>query len=125
MEVIILAGGFGSRLDEITKIIPKPLVKIGGTPIIEHIIKSFVRSNNLSFIIALGYKGNLIKDYLEIAYPNRKFIFIEINPYMGKGSGLGYTLKCCKKYIKEDFYFHTNDSIIMCGGEEEIDAWRC
>jgi len=63
MEVIILAGGFGSRLDEITKIIPKPLVKIGGLPIIEHIIKSFVKSNNLNFIIALGYKGEKIVEY--------------------------------------------------------------
>ena len=97
MEVIILAGGFGSRLDEITKIIPKPLVKIGGTPIIEHIIKSFVRSHNLSFIIALGYKGEKIVEYFtnnNISYKIKKKLK---NGYSIKKTY--YKKKCTIKFL--------------------------
>ena len=63
MKVVILAGGYGTRLGTLTEIIPKPLVRIGGIPIIEHIITSFRRYGFNDFIIPLGYKGNEIKQY--------------------------------------------------------------
>jgi glucose-1-phosphate cytidylyltransferase len=63
MKVIILAGGAGSRLGDITKVIPKPLVKIGKIPIIVHIINIYLNYNINEFVIALGYKGNKIVEY--------------------------------------------------------------
>ena len=63
MKVIILAGGSGSRLGDITKIIPKPLVKIGKFPILLHIISIYLNYNINEFIIALGYKGDKIVEY--------------------------------------------------------------
>jgi glucose-1-phosphate cytidylyltransferase len=63
MKSIILAGGFGSRLEEITKIIPKPLVKLRNIPILIHVLKIFVKHNKKDFIIALGYKGEKIVEY--------------------------------------------------------------
>ena len=64
MKVVILAGGFGTRLSEYTDSIPKPMVKIGGKPIIWHLLK-ILNSNGINnFIICLGYKGNVIKNYL-------------------------------------------------------------
>lgn len=63
MKVVILAGGYGTRLGTLTQTIPKPLVRIGGIPIIEHIITSFRRYGFNDFIIPLGYKGNEIKRY--------------------------------------------------------------
>jgi glucose-1-phosphate cytidylyltransferase len=66
LKVLILAGGFGSRLDNLTKSIPKPMVKIGKDPIIVHIIRIYLRFNIKNFYIALGYKGNeLIKFFLK------------------------------------------------------------
>lgn len=62
-ELIIFAGGYGSRLSEETKIIPKPLVEIGDRPIIWHIMKHYEYYNIRNFIIALGYKGVAIKKY--------------------------------------------------------------
>ena len=62
MKVIILAGGKGTRLSEYTSNIPKPMVEIGGKPIIEHIISHYSKYNFNDFLIALGYKSNLIKD---------------------------------------------------------------
>ena len=64
MYAVILAGGKGSRLGSLTKSIPKPMVKIGGKPIIWHLLK-ILNSNGINnFIICLGYKGNVIKNYL-------------------------------------------------------------
>jgi glucose-1-phosphate cytidylyltransferase len=63
MKVIILAGGFGTRLSEYTNIIPKPMVAIGGKPMLWHIMKTYAHFNHKDFYIALGYKAELIKDY--------------------------------------------------------------
>ena len=63
MKVIILAGGYGSRLSEYTDTIPKPMVQIGNKPIIWHIMNLYAQYNYKDFIIALGYRGEIIKQY--------------------------------------------------------------
>ena len=63
MKVVILAGGLGTRLAEYTELIPKPLVKIGSMPIIWHIMKFYSQQGYNDFVIPLGYKGELIKDF--------------------------------------------------------------
>ncbi|MGC9197066.1 MAG: glucose-1-phosphate cytidylyltransferase [Syntrophobacteraceae bacterium] len=63
MKVGILAGGLGTRLAEETLVKPKPMVEIGGKPIIWHIMRSFADYGCREFVIALGYKGEMIKDY--------------------------------------------------------------
>ena len=63
MKVLILAGGFGTRLSEETDLIPKPLVKIGEKPILWHIMKHYSAFGFNEFVILLGYKGDMIEDY--------------------------------------------------------------
>jgi glucose-1-phosphate cytidylyltransferase len=63
MKVVILAGGFGTRLSEYTKLIPKPMVEIGGKPILWHIMRHYAHYGFKDFVIALGYKGEVIKNY--------------------------------------------------------------
>lgn len=63
MKVVILAGGFGTRLSEYTDKIPKPMVSIGGIPILVHIMTYFSKYGYNEFIIALGYKADYVKDY--------------------------------------------------------------
>ena len=63
MKVIILAGGFGTRLSEFTDLIPKPMVPIGGKPILWHIMKTYAYYGHKDFYIALGYKSEVIKEY--------------------------------------------------------------
>ena len=63
MKVIILAGGFGTRLTEYTESIPKPMVPIGGKPILWHIMQRYAQYDHKDFYIALGYKAEIIKDY--------------------------------------------------------------
>ena len=63
MKCVILAGGLGTRLSEETVIKPKPMVEIGGHPIIWHIMKIYSHYGINDFIICLGYKGYLIKEF--------------------------------------------------------------
>lgn len=64
MDVVILAGGKGSRLGYLTKSIPKPMVKVGDKPIVWHIMKIFASQGYKNFIVCLGYKGNILKKYI-------------------------------------------------------------
>ena len=63
MKVVILAGGYGTRLSEETDVIPKPMIEIGERPLLWHLMKSFSSHGFNEFIIALGYKGEIIKHY--------------------------------------------------------------
>ena len=68
MKIILLAGGLGTRLSEYTKTIPKPMIDIGGKPILFHIMKQYAKYGHKDFYIALGYKGEVIKKFF-----NKKF----------------------------------------------------
>lgn len=63
MKVILLAGGFGTRLAEYTDVIPKPMVPVGGKPILWHIMQTYASFGHKDFYVALGYKAEVIKDY--------------------------------------------------------------
>ena len=63
MKVVLLAGGYGTRISEYTDSIPKPLIPIGGKPIIWHIMKTYAQANLKDFVVCAGYKGNVIKEY--------------------------------------------------------------
>jgi glucose-1-phosphate cytidylyltransferase len=63
MKVFILAGGLGTRLSEFTGLIPKPMIKVGGKPILWHIMQTFASFNHKDFYIALGYKSEVIKEF--------------------------------------------------------------
>jgi glucose-1-phosphate cytidylyltransferase len=94
MKVVILCGGLGSRLAEETKLIPKPMVKIGNIPIIEHIIKIYQFYGFNDFILATGYKNNVIKKY----FKNRKNVQCV---YTGKDTLTGGRLLRLKKFFKK------------------------
>jgi len=108
MKVVILAGGFGTRISEYTKFIPKPMIKIKGTPILIHIMKHYAKFGFNEFYIALGYKGNVIKDY----FRNNKFNW-KINLInTGINTMTGGRLKKLKKYLKkEDFFLTYGDGL--------------
>lgn len=63
MKVVLLAGGFGTRLSEYTEVIPKPMVTVGSKPILWHIMQSYAHYGHNDFYVALGYKAEVIKDY--------------------------------------------------------------
>lgn len=65
MKIVILCGGKGTRISEETKLIPKPMIKIGKKPILKHIIKIYQKFGFNEFILALGYKSEVIKKYIK------------------------------------------------------------
>ena len=65
IKTIILAGGYGTRLGDVTDTIPKPMVEIGGIPIIVHIMNHYAHYGHNEFYIALGYKADYIKKYFD------------------------------------------------------------
>ena len=104
MKVVILCGGLGTRLSEETKTKPKPMVKIGSKPIIWHLIKYFQYYGFNDFLLATGYKSNVIKKYFEntnIKNTNIKLI------YTGKDTLTGGRILRLKKYIKDDEFLMT------------------
>ena len=108
MKVIILAGGFGTRLSEYTKTIPKPMIDINGKPILFHIMKQYANYGFKNFYIALGYKGEVIKRFFK-----RKFFDCNIHLIeTGKNTMTGGRLKRLKKYIgKETFMMTYGDGL--------------
>ena len=65
MKVVILAGGLGTRISEYSEVIPKPMIPIGGKPILQHIMEIYAKYGYKDFIIALGYKGEIIKNFFK------------------------------------------------------------
>ncbi len=101
MKVVILAGGLGSRLSEETDKIPKPMVKIGNKPIIDHIINHYTKFGFSDVIICGGYKKEIIIDY----YKDHKKIHVEDT---GLNSESGSRVKKIKNLIgKDDNFFMT------------------
>ena len=103
MKVVILVGGFGTRLSEYTKTIPKPMVDIAGKPMLLHIMKQYAKYGFKDFYIALGYKGEIIKKFF-----NKKFFDWNINLIeTGKNTMTGGRLKRLKKHIGEETFMMT------------------
>tara|TARA_Y100000816_G_scaffold292619_1_gene289169 strand:+ start:3989 stop:4681 length:693 start_codon:yes stop_codon:yes gene_type:complete len=103
MKVVILAGGYGTRLSEYTKLIPKPMVKIGGKPIILRIINLYKKYGFKEFYIALGYKGNVIRNFFK-----KKIKGVEINLIeTGKNTMTGGRLKRLKKFLGNETFLMT------------------
>ena len=103
MKLIILAGGYGTRLAEETVLKPKPLVKIGNKPIIWHIMKIYSFFGINDFIICLGYKGHILKEELSKYKKNEKWNVEFVNT--GLNTMTGGRLKRVKKFIKNDKNF--------------------
>ncbi|MFQ2204722.1 glucose-1-phosphate cytidylyltransferase [Aeromonas hydrophila] len=78
MKVLILAGGFGTRLSEETDVRPKPMVEIGGKPILWHIMKMYSQHGYNDFIILLGYKGYYIKEYFYNYFLHQSDVTIDL-----------------------------------------------
>ena len=95
MKVILLAGGFGTRLSEYTDSIPKPMVQIGDKPMLWHIMSIYAKYNYKDFVIAAGYKSEVIKEYFS---KNTKDWIVELVE-TGKNTMTGGRVKRLQKII--------------------------
>ncbi len=130
MKVVILAGGLGTRLSEETKLIPKPMVEIGGKPILWHIMKIYSYYGFNDFVVLTGYKSHVVKDYFVHYYQRYSDITVDMvnnsvdihrmqtEPwkvtmlYTGENTMTGSRIKKAQKYIgKEPFMLTYGDGV--------------
>ena len=139
MKVLILAGGLGTRLSEETKLVPKPMVEIGGKPIIWHIMKLYSYYGFNDFVILTGYKSHVIKDYFVHYYQQYSDITVnminnsvEIHKmqtepckvtmlYTGQDTMTGGRIKKAQEYVgKEPFLLTYGDGVSNVNIDELI-----
>ena len=97
MKCIILAGGKGTRISELTKEIPKPMIKVAGKPILYHIMKHYSKHGFNEFILAVGYKKNIIYNYFKNKkFPNWKVSIVDTGQKTMTGGRLKRLKKICR-----------------------------
>ena len=120
-KVCITTAGIGSRLNKLTTHYNKALITVDNQPVISNIINSF--NKNITFVIAIGFLGDQVKSYLELAHPKNKFIFIKVKKFQGSGSSLGHTLLCCQKKLNDPFIYVACDSFFNGTLDEPNHNW--
>jgi CTP:phosphocholine cytidylyltransferase-like protein/thiamine kinase-like enzyme len=132
-KILITTSGLGLRLGELSKYTNKSLIKLGDKAIISHIIDSYPTGD---FVITLGYFGEYVQQYLEMAHPDRNFEFVWVDPYEGEGSGLITSMSFAKDKLQCPFIFNVCDTILKsipppltnnwmaCGTSLEPDLYR-
>ena len=110
LKVLITTSGIGSRLGKLTDFTNKSLVRIGDKPAISYIIEYYPKDTN--YIITLGHFGSYVKEFIKLAYPDRKFTFVKVDNFKGKGSSLGYSILQAKNKLQCPFIFHASDTIL-------------
>jgi len=121
-KVLITTSGVGSRLGDFTKYTNKSLLRIGNKPAISYIVESYPIETK--YVITLGYFGNQVKDFLEIAYPEREFEFVWVEKFEGEGSSLLYSISHAKNSLQEPFIFHASDTIVTEGIPAPTENWN-
>ena len=109
LDVLITCSGLGSRLGEITKYTNKSLVRIGAKPTLSWIIDSY--SKDVRFVLTVGHYADHVRQYVNIAYPDRNIDVVDVDKFEGKGSNLAYSMLCAKSKLKKEFVFHACDTI--------------
>jgi glucose-1-phosphate cytidylyltransferase len=108
MQVVILAGGFGTRLSEETDLIPKPMVRIGNIPILQHIMNYYAEFGHRDFVVALGYKADVIVDYFATT-KNSKFNINLVDT--GMDTSTGGRIKMLENKLDDEFMLTYGDGL--------------
>lgn len=139
MKAMILAGGLGTRLEEETHLRPKPLIEVGGKPLLWHIMKTYSAHNINDFVICLGYKGYMVKEYFKNYFLHSSDVTIDIKnnkmevhqihaePWRvtlvdtGEKTMTGGRIKRAKKYANETFCLTYGDGLTNSNITNTID----
>ncbi len=112
MQVVILAGGFGTRLSEETDLIPKPMVTIGGLPILLHIMHYYAAYGHKDFVVALGYKQEIIRQYFDRHLPSLADLGWTVTlADTGLSTGTGGRISLLKSVLEKEFMFTYGDGL--------------
>lgn len=121
MQVVILAGGYGTRLSEETDLIPKPMVRIGNVPILQHIIDYYSGFGHVDFVVALGYKSEVITEYFD------KVKNSELNIELvetGLDTSTGGRIKKLESILNDEFMLTYGDGLSNVNIDDLLDHHR-
>ncbi len=125
MQVVILAGGFGTRLSEETDVIPKPMVRIGNVPILRHIMNYYAKFGHTDFIVALGYKANLIIEYFnQVAIDEPELSWKIQLVDTGLETATGGRIKQIHNLLQDEFLMTYGDGLSDVNLDELLDFHR-
>lgn len=120
-SVLITTSGIGNRLGELTRFTNKSLVAVGDQPAISRIIELYPEDTR--FVVTIGYQGQMVREFLEIAYPHRGFDFISVDNFDGPGSSLGFSMLQASKILQNPFIFHASDTLLSEPVPEPTSNW--
>ncbi len=109
-KVVVLAAGRGSRLGRLTADYHKALLPVGSKAVVSHLIDKI--DPTVEMVVAVGHQAEKLKDYLKFAHPGRKFSFVLIEKFTGRGAGPGYTLLQCRPWLNCPFVITTVDMLV-------------
>jgi len=109
-KICIVAAGIGSRMGDFTDELNKALLPLNYKPVISHIVEQF--PTTVPIVVVLGYRKETLKQYLQLAHPDRRFEFVEVDKYAGVGTGPGYSLFAAKDNLQCPFLLTTVDTIV-------------
>lgn len=120
-KVLITTSGVGNRLGDITKYTNKSLVRVGDKPALSHIVEAY--PEDIELVITVGHFGDHIKQFLSLAYPDRKITFVTVDLYQGTGSSLAYSILKARDHLDCPFIFHACDTIVLDEIPEPTNNW--
>lgn len=106
MDVIILAGGKGTRLQSVVSDVPKPMAPVNGKPFLEYILRWVAQYKVSKFILSIGYKGEVIKSYFKDSFENIPIVYAEEPEPLGTGGGIQYASR-----------FSTSEDVLIINGD--------
>ncbi len=109
-KVLIPTSGVGTPLGDVTKYTNKSLIKIGKKPTLSYIIEAYPK--NTAYVITLGHFGEHIREFVQLAYPDRDITFVPVDKYDGPGASLGYSMLKAKRFLQSPFIYHAGDTIV-------------
>jgi D-glycero-alpha-D-manno-heptose 1-phosphate guanylyltransferase len=112
-EMLILAGGFGTRLRSIVNEVPKPMAPVSGRPFLEFLLDYWIDQGVSHFVLSVGHKGNLIKDHFGTSYKNAAVSYVHETTSLGTGGAIKYALEMIK---------WSSDYILLANGDTWFEA---
>ncbi len=109
-KVCILAGGVGKPMEGLDEHVSKAILPVNNKAVISYIVEKFPKG--VEIVVAVGHQKESVIDYLTLAYPDRKFRFVAVKKFVGPGTGPGYGLLECKKFLQCPFILFTADTIV-------------
>ena len=109
-KVCIKTAGKGTRVSH-ARSTNKALLPIGTKSAFSHIVDKF--PPDIEIVVAVGHHAELVRDFAGLAYPGRKFVFVDVDRYEGEGSGPGYSLLCCRPHLQSPFIFFACDTLVL------------